>query len=635
MTAKSDQPIDKNTSKKSKVADEKISGDENTGAFNLNNLLDDPESFARNASEAMSEIGNVAAAIMKPIEQRGNDLDTSDRFQDFFSSIAAVGKHWVETPEKALEAQTRITQQYMELWASSMKRFSGEEAENTVEPAADDRRFKDEQWEENPLFDFLKQAYLITANWADDLVTEADTLDDHTRLKAKFYVKQLMNAASPSNFAGTNPEILRETLESKGKNLAKGMKMLAEDMKAGDGGIRLRQSPPTAFEVGKNLATTKGDVVFQNEICQIIQYAPTTENVRKQPILVVPPWINKYYILDLNEQKSLIKWMVDQGNTVFVLSWVNPGPELADAGWDTYMQRGIFDALDVVTSICPKTKVDLVAYCVGGTLASIALAHMAKTGDERIASATFFTTQVDFTHAGELLVFIDEGQIEALEKVMENRGFLESGRMSTTFNLLRSNDLFWSYAVNNYLKGKEPRAFDLLHWNSDSTRMTPKNHAFYLRHLYMLNDITEGRVHLAGEDIDLSNIKIPIFTLATKDDHIAPAKSVLRGSAFYGGPVEFVLAGSGHIAGVVNPPAKKKYGFMTSGETIEEGNNLDHWKETATEHEGSWWPHWDKWIRSLDDAQVKARAIGNKKHPAIEAAPGSYVKAQSVGVDGE
>ena len=361
MTSKSDQPTNKNEGKKPSKADEHNSDSEKANAFNLNNLLDDPESFARNASDAVNEMGNVAAAILKPIEKRGSELDTSDRFQDFFSTLAAVGKHWVETPEKSLEAQTRITKQYMELWASSMKRFSGEEAEKTVEPAASDRRFKDEQWEENPLFDFLKQAYLITANWADDLVNDADTLDDHTRLKAKFYVKQLMNAASPSNFAGTNPEVLRETLESKGENLAKGMKMLAEDMRAGDGGIRLRQSPPTAFEVGTNLATTKGDVIFQNEICQIIQYAPTTAKVRKQPILVIPPWINKFYILDLNEEKSLIKWMVDQGNTVFVLSWVNPGPELAYAGWDTYMQRGIFDALDVVTSICPKPKVDLVA----------------------------------------------------------------------------------------------------------------------------------------------------------------------------------------------------------------------------------------------------------------------------------
>lgn len=632
MTSNGGKKINNSTDSKSERTQDKDGTSFDSASFNLNNLLDDPESFARNATEAVNEIGNVAAAFLKPLEKRGGELDATDRFHDFFSTIAAVGKHWAETPEKTLEAQTRITSQYLELWSSSMKRFSGEDTAPVVEPHQSDRRFKDEQWEENPLFDFLKQAYLITANWADDLVSEADSLDDHTRLKAKFYVSQLMNAASPSNFAGTNPEILRETLESKGENLAKGMKMLAEDMKAGDGSIRLRQSPPTAFAVGKNLATTKGDVVFQNEICQIIQYAPTTEMVRKQPVLVVPPWINKYYILDLNAEKSLIKWMVDQGNTVFVLSWVNPGPELADAGWDTYMQRGIFDAVDVVSSICPKTKIDLVAYCVGGTLASIALAHMAKTGDDRIASATFFTTQVDFKHAGELLVFIDEGQIDALEKVMENRGFLDSSRMSTTFNLLRSNDLFWSYAVNNYLRGKEPRAFDLLHWNSDSTRMTPKNHAFYLRHLYMLNDITENRVRLAGQDIDLSKITIPIFTLATKDDHIAPAKSVLRGSTFYGGPVEFVLAGSGHIAGVVNPPLKKKYGYMTGGEIIDDGENIDHWKNTAKDHEGSWWPYWDEWVRNLNGDQVKARKIGNTKYKPIEPAPGTYVKAQSLGL---
>lgn len=596
--------------------------------YNIKNLLDDPETFARNTAQIVEQMGKVASAYVKPIEERGNESDTADRLNDFFTTISQVGKYWTEKPERALEAQTRITSQYMELWAQSMRSFSGEESTKVVEPRSNDRRFKDKEWEENPLFDFLKQAYLITANWANDLVDDADDLDDHTKLKAQFYITQLVNAVSPSNFAGTNPEVLRETLASKGENLVRGMKMLAEDMKAGDGALKIRQSSSTAFKVGENIATTPGKVIFQNEICQVIQYEPTTKTVRKRPVLIVPPWINKYYILDLNPQKSLIKWMVDQGNTVFVLSWVNPDRDLAYAGWDTYMEKGIFKACDAVSSICPDTKIDLAGYCVGGTLCSIALSHMAQTGDERIASATFFTTQVDFTYAGELLVFIDEMQIDALEKVMDNRGFLEAGRMSTTFNLLRSNDLFWSYAVNNYLRGKEPSAFDLLHWNSDSTRMTPKNHAFYLRHLYMLNDITEGRMHLSGQDIDLSKITIPVFTLATIEDHIAPAKSVLLGSSFYGGPVEFILAGSGHIAGVVNPPAKNKYGYMTGGD-MSEPDNLDKWKTSATPHEGSWWPYWDKWINALDDEQVDARKIGNDTYQAIEDAPGSYVKTQS------
>ena len=596
--------------------------------YNINNLIDDPETFARNTAQIVQEMGKVASAYVKPIEQNGTETDTADRLSDFFNTIAQVGKYWTEKPERALEAQQRITSQYMELWANSMRSFSGEATEKVAEPSENDRRFKDAEWEENPLFDFIKQAYLITANWATDMVDEADDLDEHTKLKAQFYVTQLVNAISPSNFAGTNPEVLRETLSSKGENLVRGMKMLAEDMKAGDGALKIRQSSPTAFKVGENLATTPGKVIFQNEICQVIQYEPTTQTVRKRPILLVPPWINKFYILDLNPQKSLIKWMVDQGNTVFVLSWVNPDRDLADAGWDTYMEKGIFAACDVISSICPDTKIDLTGYCVGGTLCSIALAHMAKTGDERIASATFFTTQVDFTHAGELLVFIDEMQLDALDKVMQERGYLEAGRMSPTFNLLRSNDLFWSYAVNNYLRGKEPSAFDLLHWNSDSTRMTPKNHSFYLRHLYMLNDITEGRIHLSGQDIDLSKITIPIFTLATKEDHIAPAKSVLLGSHFYGGPVEFVLAGSGHIAGVVNPPAKNKYGYMTNGKSSK-ADTLEDWQKNATKHEGSWWPYWDEWIRALDDEQVSPRKIGNADYKPIEDAPGSYVKKQS------
>lgn len=598
--------------------------------FDLQNLVDDPETFASNTAEIVQELGKVAAAFMKPIEQRGSEPDTADRLTDFFTTIAQVGKYWTEKPERAFEAQSRITNQYLELWAHSMRRFSGEKTDRIVEPSPSDRRFKDKDWEENPVFDFLKQAYLITANWANGLVENADDLDTHTRLKAQFYITQLVNAISPSNFVGTNPEVLRETLASKGENLVRGMKMLAEDIQAGDGALRIRQSSPSAFKVGENLATTPGKIVFQNEICQLIQYEATTDTVRKRPILVVPPWINKYYILDLNPEKSFIKWMVDQGNTVFVISWVNPGRELAEAGWDTYMQKGIFAACDAVSSICPDARIDLAGYCVGGTLASIALAHMAKTGDKRIASATFFTTQVDFTHAGELLVFIDEDQIDALEKVMNERGYLEAGRMSTTFNLLRSNDLFWSYAVNNYLRGKEPAPFDLLHWNSDSTRMTPKNHGFYLRHLYMLNDITQGRMHLAGQDIDLGKVDIPIFTLATKEDHIAPAKSVLLGSTYYGGPVEFVLAGSGHIAGVINPPSKNKYGFMTGGTIEPPGDDIDRWQKTATSHEGSWWPYWDRWIRKLDNEKVKARKIGNKTHKPLEDAPGSYVKKQSI-----
>ncbi len=601
----------------------------NKTTYDIQNLIEDPETFARNTAEIVQELGKALAAIVKPVEEHGSEKDNTERLNDFYSTLAEVGKYWIEKPERVLEAQTQITSKYMELWSSSLKRMSGEATEKVVEPAANDKRFNDGEWNDNPLFDFLKQAYLITANWANDLVERADNLDDHTKLKAKFYMTQIVNAASPSNFAATNPEVLRDTLSSKGENLVRGMRMLAEDLKAGDGAIRLRQSMPGAFKVGENLATTPGSVVFENEICQVIQYKATTQKVRKRPILIVPPWINKYYILDLNAQKSLIKWMVDQGNTVFVISWVNPDHSLADAGWDIYMERGLFAACDVVSSICPNTKIDLAGYCVGGTLSSIALAHMAKTGDDRIASATFYTTQVDFAHAGELLVFIDEEQIDALEKVMDDKGYLEAGRMSTTFNLLRSNELFWSYAVNNYLRGKDPSAFDLLHWNSDSTRMTAKNHAFYLRHLYMLNDITQNRLHLAGQDIDLGEIEIPVFTLAAKEDHIAPAKSVLLGSSFYGGPVEFVLAGSGHIAGVINPPSKNKYGFMTDGKAGKAADDLDYWVNSATQHEGSWWPYWDKWIKSLDNEQVSARKLGNKQYKILEEAPGSYVKKQS------
>ena len=421
-----------------------------------------------------------------------------------------------------------------------------------AKPEAKDGRFQDPEWSANPVFDFLKQAYLITSRWAEDIVEGAET-DDSTKQKARFYLKQLSSALSPSNFLMTNPELIRETLQHNGANLVRGVAMLAEDIEAGGGELRIRQSDASYFKVGENIATTPGKVVFRNELMELIQYTPTTDKVLKRPLLIVPPWINKYYVLDLNTEKSFIRWAVSQGLTVFCISWVNPHAEHADKSFEHYMREGIFAALDAIEETIGEKKVTAIGYCVGGTLLATTLAYMAAKRDKRIESATFFTAQVDFTYSGDLKMFANAEQIGALEKAMKKRGYLEGSHMANAFNMLRPNDLIWPYVVNVYMKGNAPFPFDLLFWNSDSTRMPAANHAFYLRNCYLENKLAKGELEIGGVKLDLKKVMVPIFNLATREDHIAPAKSVFHGSKSFGGPVDFVMAGSGHIAGVINP----------------------------------------------------------------------------------
>jgi polyhydroxyalkanoate synthase len=440
-------------------------------------------------------------------------------------------------------------------------------------------------------------------------------------------MRQIANALSPSNFVLTNPELLRETLTSNAENLVRGMHMLADDIAAGGGDLKIRQSDSSMFEVGRNLAVTPGKVIFQNEIMQLIQYAPSTEKVLQKPLLIVPPWINKYYVLDLTPEKSFIKWCVDQGITVFCISWVNPDAHLAQKSWEEYIREGPLAALDAIKQATGEEKVHTVGYCVGGTMLAVALAAMAARGDERIVSATMFAAQVDFTYAGDLKVFVDEEQVELVEQRMAERGYLEGKSMVTVFNILRSNELIWPYIINNYVKGKAPFPFDLLYWNSDATRLPAANHSFYLRNCYLDNKLTSGGMKIGDTPIDLKSIKVPIYNLATREDHIAPAKSVLLGSKFFGGPVKYVLSGSGHIAGVVNPPDKKKYQYWTGARP--RSANLDGWLAKATEHPGSWWPDWLAWLKAQDPTEVPARVPGDGKLKPIEDAPGSYVRMQA------
>jgi polyhydroxyalkanoate synthase len=583
----------------------------------------EPEVFAMNLARAMESSGQALAAYLKPRESGELRDQPPSELAEMIKTFSAVAEYWLSDNQRSAELQMKIGKAYLDLWGSSVRRLAGEEAPPAIEPSPRDKRFSDPEWKSNQFFDFLMQLYLLTTRWAQDLVRNAEGLDPHTRKKAEFYVQQITNALAPSNFVLTNPEVLRETLASSGDNLVRGMKMLAEDIEAGRGILRIRQSDPSNLVVGVNMATTPGKVIFQNELMQLIQYEPATENVLRTPLLIVPPWINKFYILDLRPEKSFIKWCVDQGITVFVISWVNPDKSLGAKTFDDYMKEGPLAAMDAIERTTGELKVHTMGYCVGGTLLAATLAWLAEKRRVRVTSATFLAAQVDFTHAGDLLVFVDEDQISALERDMQASGVLEGSKMAMAFNMLRSNDLIWSYVVSNYLKGQPPSSFDLLHWNSDATRMPAANHSFYLRNCYLENRLSTGSMVLDNTLLDLSKVKVPIYNLATREDHIAPADSVLYGSQFFGGPVKYVLSGSGHIAGVINPPSLGKYQFWTN-DNIKDVTLTD-WLKGAQEHKGSWWPDWREWLGKIDPEEVPARAVGTDALPPIEDAPGSYV----------
>ncbi|KRR23103.1 PHA/PHB synthase family protein [Bradyrhizobium retamae] len=585
------------------------------------------EAFAMNIAKAMETSGQALAAYLMPREDGEPKDKPPSELGEVIKTFTKVAEYWLTDKERAEALQTRMGKAYLDLWGSAMRRMAGEQAKPAIEPSPRDKRFKDPEWKSNLFFDFVLQLYLLTAQWAQELVKNAEGVDPHTRKKAEFYVQQIANAIAPSNFVLTNPEVLRETLASNGDNLVRGMKMLAEDIEAGRGMLRIRQSDPSNLEVGVNMATTPGKVIYQNELMQLIQYTPTTETVLRTPLLIVPPWINKFYILDLKPEKSYVKWCVDQGITVFVISWVNPDKELGKKTFDDYMKEGPLAAMDVIEKVTGEMKVHTAGYCVGGTLLASTLAWLAEKRRQRVTSATLFAAQVDFTHAGDLLVFVDEDQIATLEREMEARGVLEGSKMAMAFNMLRSNDLIWSYVVSNYLKGQPPSSFDLLHWNSDATRMPAANHSYYLRNCYLENRLSSGSMVLDNTLLDLSKVKVPVYNLATREDHIAPADSVLYGSQFFGGPVKYVLSGSGHIAGVVNPPAAGKYQYWTN-DNIKDVTLAD-WMKNATEHKGSWWPDWLQWLEGLDAERAPARAVGSEEMPPIEDAPGSYVKVRA------
>jgi polyhydroxyalkanoate synthase len=589
--------------------------------------LPDPMEMARSMAEVAERSQKLVAEFLQNQASEGQtaDMDPLKVGQAFLDMTARM----MADPSKMFEAQAALWQDYMRLWQSTTQKLAGNSASPVIEPEADDRRFKAEEWQTNAMFDYLKQSYLLTARWMQSTVNEVDGLDETTAKKVDFYTRQFVDAMAPTNFAMTNPEVVKATLESGGENLVNGLENLIEDMERGKGRLNIKMTDPDAFQVGGNIAVTPGKVVYQNDLLQLIQYAPTTKEVMRRPLLIIPPWINKFYILDLREKNSFIKWATDQGISVFVISWVNPDEALAAKTFEDYMAEGPLAAMDAIEQATGEHDVNVIGYCLGGTLLAATLAVMAAKGDDRVKSATYFTSMIDFAEAGELSVFIDEEQLSYLESKMQEKGYLEGADMATTFNMLRANDLIWSFVINNYLMGKDPFPFDLLYWNSDSTRMPAAMHSFYLRKMYQENLLTKpGAITLQGVPVDLSKVEVPTLILSTREDHIAPWKSTYAGTRAYSGKVRFILSASGHIAGVVNPPAAGKYCYWTNSK---KPKNPEKWLEKAERHDGSWWPEWVKWLSKYAGGTVPARAPGDGGLKAIENAPGSYVLVKSDG----
>jgi polyhydroxyalkanoate synthase len=583
--------------------------------------LPDPAELGRSMADIAERSQRIVGEWLKRQADEGPGAPDPLNIGSAFLEMTA---RLIANPAKLMQAQLGFWQDYMSLWQNTARRVMGMDSTPVISADPKDRRFRDDAWNDNEIFDFIKQSYLLSARYVQDVVKHADGLDAHTAQKVDFYSRQFIDAMSPSNFLLTNPEVLRKTAETGGENLIKGLHNLLTDLERGKGRLRIKMTDMEAFRVGDNIAVTPGKVVYQNDLMQLLQYAPATDKVLKRPLLIIPPWINKFYILDLRPRNSFIRWAVAHGHTVFVVSWVNPGETLGEKGFDDYMREGVLDALGAIEAATGEKDCNVIGYCLGGTLLGSTLAWMAAHGDGRIKSATFFVTLLDFRESGELNVFIDEEQIKLLEEKMHRHGFLEGSEMATTFNMLRANDLIWSFVVNNYLLGNDPFPFDLLYWNSDSTRMPARMHSFYLRNMYQENLLAQpGGISIAGTPIDLGRVKVPAYFLSTREDHIAPWRATYHGTHLLGGKNRFVLAASGHIAGVVNPPEGGKYSHWINTDLPADPED---WFRGATEMAGSWWPDWQRWITALDKRQVKARVPGDGKLKPIEDAPGSYVK---------
>ncbi|MFZ4121975.1 MAG: class I poly(R)-hydroxyalkanoic acid synthase [Caulobacterales bacterium] len=581
--------------------------------------------LSRNLAQAMTKANDVFSTAFQDQSRGGNEPWAADPFavQD---ATNAVWSKLAAQPETLRDAQGNLWQRYADIWERhALKMMMGEALTNSA--PVRDKRFRDPEWTTNPAFSLMRETYLATAAFITDMVEKAEGVDEEAKRKASFFIKQAVDAASPSNFLMSNPAALRALIETRGQSLLQGLDNLAGDLKRGGGKLSITQTDMNAFTVGENIATTPGKVVFRNGLIEILQYLPTTATTFDAPLLIFPPWINKFYIMDLQAKNSMIKWLVAQGHTVFLASWINPDTSMAEKTFEDYMRDGVFAAVQAVQDACGASQINTVGYCIGGTLLAATLAYMATVGDKRIQSATFFASQQDFTNAGDLMVFSDDAGLRYLEARIDSKGgLLDAQAMADTFNSLRANDLIWNYVVDNYYMGRSPPPFDLLYWNADQTRMPRALHLFYLRAFYHDNLMAQGKLELLGEKIDLSRVTIPIFMQSSKEDHIAPYQSIYRGAKLFGGPVNFMMAGSGHIAGVINHPDANKYQHWTNAalpDTVEE------WMEGAVEHPGSWWPKWHDWLSKISGKQVKARTPGAGKLKVLCDAPGEYVRIRS------
>ncbi len=582
----------------------------------------DPAALGAILLETAGKLQPMMAEFMSKI-----DWDIGNKPLDPFNlrdAYIALFQKLYEDPDRLAELQIGYMKDWMTLWGESTKRFMGHAGQNLYEPDKSDRRFKSPAWQESALFDFIKQSYLMTSRWMRQTVHDTKGLDEETQRKLDFYTRQFVDAMSPSNFLLTNPDVIQATLDSKGENLIRGFRNMMEDIERGHGHLKISTTDYDAFELGKNIATTPGQVVYQNDLIQLIQYNPMTEQVYQKPLLIIPPWINKFYILDLRPDNSMIRWMTEQGHTVFVISWVNPDERLARKTFDDYMEEGILDALKQIEKATGEPDCNVIGYCIGGTLLATTLAWLAAREEKNpVASATFLTTLIDFRESGDIRVFIDDEQLNQLDKDMQEKGVFKARNLKDTFSLLRANDLIWTFVVNNYLLGKEPFPFDLLYWNDDSTNMPAEMHSFYLRNMYRDNKLVHpGAITIRETPIDVRKIKTPSYFLSTKDDHIAPWKATYTATQLFSGPVTFTLSMSGHVAGVINPPSANKYGHWTAEKNPADP---DQWLADAEQHNGSWWNHWNEWVQNYAGGKIPARS---PKNP-IEPAPGSYVKMKA------
>jgi polyhydroxyalkanoate synthase len=558
----------------------------------------------------------LQTSLKKSPEYFSDSIELTSQYAGFFSEFSA-------NPDNLTKAQSLygdFMKKQQELWKSTLERQTGKEHTPVITPGADDKRFKASEWEEYPYFDFIKQSYLLVSELLTNIVSSAD-IDEKTKKKLGFYTRQYIDALSPTNYLATNPEAIKLAVETKGQSVTDGFKNLLQDMAEG----RITQTDTTAFELGKNLAVTPGSVIYENELIQLIQYTPTTKKVYEIPLLVIPPWINKYYILDLRPENSFVKFMVDQGFTVYLISWRNPSAELGNLGFEDYVESAVLKATEVIQSVSNVKKINTVGYCLGGTLLGITLAISYTRKKVPFESATFLASMIDFSDIGPMGDIIDETLVKKLEQgELKTEKMMRGKVMGSAFNLIRSNDLIWNYVSNSYLKGKKPAPFDVLFWNGDNTNLPANMYGYYLRYMLYENKLSrKNALRICDTPIDIGKIELPTMVIGASEDHISPAVTTFTTTELVSGPVEFILGGSGHVMGVVNHPSRKKYGYFSGGEL---GKGFDAWKKTATTNEGSWWTPWTEWLKARSGKQITSPThAGSTKYKTIEAAPGRYV----------